>query len=99
MAGNTGVFLYVTEANSGSIRVLRMADNGELTKVQEMPVGDQAMPMAITPDHRYLFTATRGATMFFVGLAINGVDGTLSPTGSVPAPESTAYLSIDKSGR
>jgi 6-phosphogluconolactonase len=99
MTGNGGVFLYVSEADSGRVSVLRMDDDGALTRVQEVPVGGELMPMAITPDRRLLFVAARAEPMTLAGFAINGLDGTLSPTGSVPAPYSAAYLSTDRTGR
>jgi len=58
--------VYVSNAASKEIYVLTMnRDSGELTLIEKMPVpgtdkpSPASMPMAVTPDHRFLYAALR----------------------------------------
>lgn len=108
-------FLYVSEEVSERIAVFSLAgETGKLTKLQEVAVPGRVMPMAITPDRRFLFAALRkpkqketpeaqaDAARFpnnIISFAIDPLEGTLIERSTVPAQDSTAYICVDQSGR
>jgi 6-phosphogluconolactonase len=93
-------YVYVSECESQQISVLRMsAETGKLTKIQTVTVGGRVMPMAISPDRRFLFAALRNEPYAIASFAIDAVDGTLTSLGLTPAPESTVYICTDHTGR
>jgi 6-phosphogluconolactonase len=69
------------------------------TLVQTMVVNGRVMPLAISPDRRYLYAALRSAPHAVWCGAIDPVHGTLRPVQTGPLVDSMAYLSIDRSGR
>ena len=96
----SGMYVYVSHEKGRQISVLRMSPgSGELHKVQEIQVRGNVMPMAVSPDRRFLFAAVRTEPYAFASFAIDGADGTLTHLGYAPAPESAAYISADHTGR
>ena len=96
----SGIYAYVSHQGSGEIAVLRLTpETGELTRLQGVAVSGKVMPMAVSPDGRFLYAALRTAPHSLTSLAIDGADGRLTPLGSAPATESAAYISIDRTGR
>lgn len=105
--------LYVSEEGGRIVVMTLDGDTGTLTKIQEVPIQGRVMPMAITPDRRFLFTALRKPKQKegqvntdtsltpneIICFAIDAVDGTLHRRGTVPAYDSTVYLSVDHTGR
>ena len=52
----SGMYVYVSHQGGNQISVLRMSPaTGELNKVQDVSVTGKAMPMAVSPDRRFLF--------------------------------------------
>lgn len=92
--------VYVSNADSGSISVLRAnTAGGALTPVQTLAVGHVVMPLAVSPDRRFLYASLRTEPFTAVSLAIAARDGTLSLAGSAPLPASMAFIATDRSGR
>ncbi len=92
--------VYVSNADSGDISVLRMdAGSGELTPLRSATIGGAAGPLAVSPDRRFLYAARRSEPTAVLGFAINPQSGELSPVGEAALPASMAYLSTDRSGR
>ena len=55
-----GIYLYVSQHRAHQISVLRLSpETGELTPVQDLAVGGEVMPMAVSPDRRFLYAAMR----------------------------------------
>jgi len=83
-------WVYVANAESNEISVLRLdRARGDLTAVATVPVPGveqpgQSMPMAVSPDRRYLYVATRGEPRRAVGFAIDGATGSLTYVASGP---------------
>lgn len=98
-------WVYVANAESNEISVLRLdRARGDLTAVAAVPVPGvdqpgQSMPMAVSPDRRYLYVATRGEPRRAVGFAIDGTTGSLTYVASGPLAESMAYIITDRTGR
>jgi 6-phosphogluconolactonase len=94
------VAVYVSNADSGDIHVLHLdADRGSLSPVQQMPVGGQVMPLALSPDRRRLHAARRSEPYELLSFAIDANTGELTPIGAVPLPDSMAHIACDRSGR
>jgi len=97
--------VYVANAESNEISVLRLdRGSGELTSVASIPVPGvdqvgQSMPMAVSPDRRFLYVATRGEPRRAVGFAIDQASGSLTHVASGPLAESMAYIITDRTGR
>jgi 6-phosphogluconolactonase len=90
--------VYVSHAGSGEIRVLRL-DGGELAEIQRIEIGGSVMPLAIAPGQRFLYAARRSAPLEVLSFAIDPHNGKLTDRGTVPLPDSMAYLATDRSGR
>ena len=87
----SGIYVYVSHQGAGQISVLRMAPaSGELSKVQDVPVTGKVMPMAVSPDRRFLFAASRTEPYSIASFAIDGANGTLTHLGYAPAAEQLA---------
>jgi 6-phosphogluconolactonase len=96
----SGIYVYVSLQGGRQISVLRIAPaTGELNKLQDISVGGKVMPMAVSPDRRFLFAALRTEPYSIASFAIDGADGSLTHLGNAPAAESAAYISIDHTGR
>src|SRR5688500_12468506 len=97
-----GTFVYVSNAGSKDISVLQLDPaTGDLTPVQQvaLDVPGQVMPMAVSPDRRFLYAAQRAEPYSVVALAIDGLTGTLTVLGQAPLRESAPYILVDRSGR
>jgi 6-phosphogluconolactonase len=92
--------VYVSNADSGDISVLRMdAGSGALTPLRGAAVGGSAGPLVISPDRRFLYVARRSEPMAATAFAIDAASGELAPLGEAALPASMAYISTDRGGR
>lgn len=94
-----GIYVYLSQQGARQISVYRLASSGELSKVQDVSVAGKAMPMAVSPDRRFLFVALRTEPYSIASFAIDGANGMLTHLGDAPAPNSSPYISTDRSGR
>ena len=107
MAQNTpDTFVYVSNAKSKEIYVLAMnRESGELTLLDKVSVpgtdkpSPSSMPMAVTPDHRFLYAALRSDNFPASSFAIDRTSGRLTHLATTPLADSMAYLSTDRTGR
>ncbi|MGZ5152699.1 MAG: lactonase family protein [Burkholderiales bacterium] len=96
----SGMYVYVSHQGSRQISVLRMSPaTGELKKIQDISVTGKAMPMAVSPDRRFLFLGMRTEPYSFASFAIDGATGMLTHLGDAPAVDSTPYICTDATGR
>ncbi|WP_433521015.1 lactonase family protein [Nocardia pseudovaccinii] len=91
--------VYVSNADSREISVLRLDDDGALTLVESQAVDGKVMPLAMSPDHRYLYASLRSAPFAVTVFARHPATGRLTPLSSAPLPDNMAYLATDRSGR
>jgi 6-phosphogluconolactonase len=92
--------VYVASADSREIHVLRLdRRNGDLTSIETVATGGAVMPLAVSPDHRYLYAALRSEPYAVASYAIHPLSGKLSHLGTSPLPASMPYISTDRSGR
>ncbi len=91
---------YVSNADSGDISVLRLdKHSGDVEPLQTVDVGGMVMPLAVSPDRRFLYAARRSDPLAVVSFAIDPSNGRLTRLGEVPLPANMAYIATDQSGR
>jgi 6-phosphogluconolactonase len=106
MAEDPATVVYVSNAGSKEIFVFAMdRDSGELTPVERAAVpgtgepSPTSMPLALAPDHRFLYAALRSPPYPVSSFAVDPANGRLSHLGTAPLPDSMAYIVTDRSGR
>jgi 6-phosphogluconolactonase len=98
--------VYVSNAASKEIYILGMnRDTGELLMIDRVPVpgtdkpSPASMPMAVTPDRRFLYAALRSDTFPVSSFSINHSTGRLTHLATTPLQDSMAYIVTDRTGR
>jgi len=91
--------VYVSCAKDRTIRVLDLDDRGRLAAIQTVGVTGTVMPLAISPDRRFLYASLRSEPYTVSSFAIDRSTGRLTPLATVPLADNMAYLSTDRSGR
>ena len=107
MAQNTpDTVVYVSNAASKEIYVLAMdRESGELTLLDKVPVpgtdkpSPASMPMAVTPDRRFLMAALRSDNFPASAFAIDRMTGRLTHLATTSLQDSMAYIVTDRTGR
>jgi 6-phosphogluconolactonase len=107
MAENTpDTVVYVSNAASKDIAILAMnRESGELTLIDKVPVpgtdkpSPASMPMAVTPDRRFLYAALRSDDFPASSFAIDHTTGRLTHIATTPLQDSMAYIVTDRTGR
>ena len=92
-------FVYVSNADDGDIGVNRLLDTGELQPGQRIKAASVVMPMAVSPDRRFLYAAARSKPYTVFVYSIDKATGVLTPVSNAPLAESFPYISLDKTGR
>jgi 6-phosphogluconolactonase len=98
-------FVYVGNAESNDITVLQLnRQTGELTLIETVAIpgvikSGGSTPMAVSPDRRFLFVATRGEPQAVASFVIDKQSGKLKFIGSGPLVDSMAYIATDRTGR
>jgi len=96
----TSTFVYVANRESREIMVFRLdAGSGNLTQIQNAAVNGAIMPMAVSPDRRFLYAALRNEPYAVASFSIDPSSGRLNHLADTPAPDSMPYISTDRSGR
>jgi len=91
---------YVSNADSRDISVLRLdRHKGALEALQTVDTGGMVMPMALSPDKRFLYAALRSEPFSVVTFAIDPRSGALTRIGTAPLPDSMANIMTDRTGR
>ena len=92
-------FVYVSNSVGGSISIFEMEKNGKLANVGEMEVAPSVMPMAISPDRRFLYASIRSQPYSVASYAIDSSTGQLDLLSIVPTLDSMVHISTDRTGR
>jgi 6-phosphogluconolactonase len=97
---NQRIIAYVACADSKEIRVYRVdCECGDLRAMQQIAVNGKAMPLAVSPDRRFLYAALRSEPYAVASFAIDGLSGKLCHLADTPLPASMATINTDRSGR
>lgn len=97
--------VYVSNCESNDIYVMQLnRQTGELTLIEKVALpgiikAGGSTPMAVSPDRRLLFVATRGEPQSVFTFAIDPKSGKLKLIGSGLLVDSMPYISTDHSGR
>ena len=99
-AAQAATYVYVSNADSREISVLSLdLASGELSPVQTVAVTGTVMPLAVSPDRKYLYAALRSEPYTVASFRIDPASGKLAPIGTSPLPDSMASIATDRSGK
>jgi 6-phosphogluconolactonase len=103
LAGGTpalaGTFVYVSNAEDGDISTYGMKPDGELQPGGRAKAASVVMPMAVSPDRRFLYAASRSKPYSVHAYSIDSGTGALKHLSTSPLAESFPYISLDRTGR
>lgn len=92
-------FVYVSNAEDGDISTYAMTPDGELQPGARVPAAKLVMPMAVSPDKRFLYAASRSRPYAVHTYTIDRSTGVLMPLSTSPLAESMPFISLDRTGR
>ena len=92
-------YVYVSNAEDGTIGVYTMASDGTLKPGDRVEAGKLVMPMNVSPDKRFLYAAIRSQPFSAMSYSIDKATGALKLIAKVPLAESLPYIYSDKTGR
>ena len=92
-------FVYVSNADDGDIGIYTLQADGSLKAGPRVAAAKVVMPMAVSPDKRFLVAAVRSKPYEAYTYAIDKKTGELKLIGKGPLAESNPYIAIDPSGR
>jgi 6-phosphogluconolactonase len=97
---------YVSNAESKEIFAFDMdPESGRLSLIERVPVpgtdlpSPTSLPMAVSPDHRFLYAALRSPPFVASSFGIDPSSGRLSHLAVTPLLCAMAYIVTDRSGR
>jgi 6-phosphogluconolactonase len=96
---SAATFVYVSNAEDSDISVYRLLDSGELHALERAKAGKVVMPMAVSPDRRFLYATVRSKPFTVMTYSIDSASGALRPLATAPLAESFPYISLDNTGR
>jgi 6-phosphogluconolactonase len=106
MAATRRTVVFVSNAGSKEIFVFAMdRDSGDLTEIERVSVpgtdkpSPTSIPMAVSPDHRFLYAVLRSAPFPASSFAIDPNSGRLTHIGTAALADSMAYIITDRTGR
>jgi 6-phosphogluconolactonase len=98
--------VYVSNAGDPSISILAMnRANGDLDLIDKVAIpgtdkpSPTSMPLALSPDRRFLHAALRSEPFTAASFAIDKATGKLSHLGNAPLDASMAYTTVDRTGK
>jgi 6-phosphogluconolactonase len=94
-----GTFVYVTNAEDGDIGMYTLQADGSLRPGERTKAANLVMPMAVSPDKRFLVAAVRSKLFQAYTYSIDKSSGALNLVGTGPLAESYPYISFDHHGR
>jgi 6-phosphogluconolactonase len=89
-------YVYVSNAASGELTVLRMAAHGELGLQASCDVGGSVAPMAFSPAHAMLHVAQRGEVNAIVSFSVQADTGGLTHRATTPLSAKMSNLTLDR---
>lgn len=91
---------YISNADSREIYVLELEEtDGGLKLVEKIAVSGSIMPLAVSPDRRFLFGSLRSEPYAVSTFAIDAGSGRLKLQATTPLADNMCYLSTDRTGR
>src|SRR5262245_20873732 len=99
VSARAGTFVYVSNAEDGDIGMYTLQPDGSLTAGPRFKAEKVVMPMAVSPDKRFLIAAVRSKPYQALSYSIDPGSGALKPIGTGPLAESFPYVALDRGGR
>lgn len=104
-AAPAATVVYVANADSKDITVLSLnPQTGDLAPIETAtvatggPATAPSMPLAVSPNKKFLYAALRYQPFTAVAFAIDAKTGKLQQLGTAPLPDSMAYIATDRTG-
>ncbi len=94
-----GTFVYVSSAEDGDIGVYSLQPDGSLQPGARAAAAKIVMPLAASPDRRFLYAGVRSKPFSAYTYAIDKKSGALKQVSTGPLHESFPYISTDRTGR
>lgn len=92
--------VYISNAGSREIYVLELNErNGNVQLIEKVPVTGSVMPLAVSPDRKYLYAGLRSEPYSVSSFAIDPANGKLQFKNTTPLADNMAYISTDRTGR
>ena len=98
-AAQAATFVYVSNAEDGTIGMYALAADGTLQPGPRVDAGKPVMPMSVSPDKQKLFAAVRSKPFTVVSYSIDRGTGALTRLSTGPLAESFPYIQVDQTGR
>ena len=93
-------FVYVSNSQDGNIDAYTLdKSSGALTQIGKAEAGKLVMPMAVSPNKKFLYAVMRADPFRVATYAINPETGALTQKATAPLPDSMPYVSVDATGR
>jgi 6-phosphogluconolactonase len=92
-------FVYVSNAEDGDIGAYAMQADGKLAEIARFAAAKVVMPMAVSPNKRFLYAHSRSKPYSVGVYSIDRRSGALRIVADAPLAESFPYISLDRSGR
>src|SRR5215475_8162092 len=99
VSAHAATFVYVSNAEDGDIGIYTLQADGSLQPGQRFMAEKLVMPMAVSPDKRFLIAAVRSKPFHAYSYSIDKSSGALNPVGTGTLAESYPYISLDRTGR
>src|SRR5437868_5622527 len=94
-----GTFVYVSNAEDGDMGMYTLQADGSLQPGPRFKANKLVMPMAVSPDKRFLIAAVRSKPFQAYSYSIDKSSGALNLVGTGTLAESCPYIALDRSGR
>ena len=103
-SAQAATFVYVGNSDSQEVSVLELKPNGDLTPVETTAVAGPAkpggsLPLAVSPDKKWLYAGLRNEPYSVVAFGIDAKSGKLKAIGPGPLADSMAYIATDRTGK
>src|SRR5215472_13082300 len=97
-AAQAATFVYVSNAEDGDIGTYTLLPDGSLRPGARVEAGKPVMPMAVSPDRRFLYAAVRSKPFTVITYAIDRTTGALTKRSTAALAERFPYITVDKTG-
>src|SRR5258707_11654050 len=90
-----GTFVYISNAEDGDIGMYTLQADGSLQPGQRFKATKLVMPMAVSPDKRFLIAAVRSKPFQAYSYSIDKSSGSLNLVGTGTLAESYPYIALE----
>src|SRR4051812_13201711 len=94
--------VYISNSDSKEIYVLELNEKTGVSTVLDktpLPGAATASPMALSPDHKFLFVSLRSVPYSVSSFAIDPKTGKLTANKTTPLADNMAYITTDRTGK